>query len=57
MGLHSRSTTVGTPGLHRGTWSPICLSLCGADNNRISPFMWVIPVSLCSPPPPLSSLY
>ena len=37
--------TWGTPGLHKGTWSPIYWSVCGAD-DRVSPFTWgIIPVS------------
>ena len=49
VGPRSRSTTVGSPFLHRRTWSPVvCWSSCGAD-NRVSPFTWGIPVSQCTP--------
>ena len=44
VGPHSCSTTWGTPGAYKGTWSPIHWSGCGAD-ARVSPFTWGIPVS------------
>ncbi len=42
VGPHSCSTTGGTPGAYKGTWSPIHWSVCGAD-ARLS--TWGIPVS------------
>ena len=43
VGPHSCSTTWGTPGAYKGTWSPIHWSVCGAD-ARVS--KWGIPVGV-----------